>query len=217
MLTIQIPPINQTRALYAYESTSPDELSMEEEALLHVYSVEEDWMLVKVDGASERLGFVPTTYCEPMDAATEVEVEDAGQAAAEIERQREEEAEEDRKRELAAKQRELKLKDKIETWAISEMDGRKKKKGSLGVGNGAMFFASDTSKVRHRCNIANNRHRSSNTRSQISSRCHNHRTSISCSRLLRSASLSTFTAVTATQQRPSSPSSSLVKQLREKR
>jgi len=82
-----------------------------------------------------------------MDAAAEVEVEDAGQAAAELEAQHAAEAEEDRKRQAAARQRELKLKDKIETWAISEMEGKKKKKGTLGVGNGAVFFASDTNKV----------------------------------------------------------------------
>jgi hypothetical protein len=44
-------------------------------------------------------------------------------------------------------QRQLKLKDKVETWSISEMDGRKKKKGTLGVGNGAVFFASESDKV----------------------------------------------------------------------
>lgn len=147
LISVQIPPINQTRALYAYESTSPDELSMSEDHLLQVYSIEDDWLLVRIDGGSEHLGFVPRTYCEPMDAAAEVEVEDAGQAAAELEAQHAAEAEEDRKRQAAARQRELKLKDKIETWAISEMEGKKKKKGTLGVGNGAVFFASDTNKV----------------------------------------------------------------------
>ncbi len=139
--------MTQTRALYAYDSTSADELSMAEDQVLNVYSIEDDWLLVRVQGGSERLGFVPRTYCEPMDEADQVEVEDAGQAAAEVEAQRAAEAEDERKRQAAARQRELKLKDKIETWAISELDGKKKKKGTLGVGNGAMFFASDTDKV----------------------------------------------------------------------
>lgn len=147
LTTPKIPPLNQTRALYAYESTSPDELSMSEDHLLHVYSIEEDWLLVRIDGGSEHLGFVPRTYCQPLDETTEVEVEDAGQAAAELEAQHAAEAEEDKRRQAAARQRELKLKDKIETWAISEVDGKKKKKGTLGVGNGAVFFASDTDKV----------------------------------------------------------------------
>lgn len=37
----------------------------------------------------------------------------------------------------------------VETWSISEVDKKgKKKKGTLGVGNGAMFFASESDKVR---------------------------------------------------------------------
>ena len=36
----------------------------------------------------------------------------------------------------------------VETWSISEVDKKgKKKKGTLGVGNGAMFFASESDKV----------------------------------------------------------------------
>ena len=38
--------------------------------------------------------------------------------------------------------------DAIKTWAISEIDKKgKKKKGTLGVGNGAIFFASEADKV----------------------------------------------------------------------
>jgi hypothetical protein len=40
------------------------------------------------------------------------------------------------------------VKDEVETWSISELDKKgKKKKGTLGVGNGAIFFASETDKV----------------------------------------------------------------------
>jgi hypothetical protein len=39
--------------------------------------------------------------------------------------------------------------DAIKTWAISEVDKKgKKKKGTLGIGNGAIFFASEADKVR---------------------------------------------------------------------
>jgi hypothetical protein len=31
---------------------------------------------------------------------------------------------------------------------LQEVDGKKKKKGTLGVGNGSLFFASDSDKVR---------------------------------------------------------------------
>ncbi|RXK37875.1 hypothetical protein M231_04874 [Tremella mesenterica] len=143
----EIPVLHTTRAIYAYESTSPEELSLDEDAVLHVYSIEDDWLLVRIDGASPKLGFVPRTYCEPFDEASQVDVEDAAQAAAEVEAARQNEAEAAKQREVAERQRQLKLKDKVETWSISEMDGKKKKKGTLGVGNGAVFFASDTDKL----------------------------------------------------------------------
>lgn len=39
--------------------------------------------------------------------------------------------------------------DKIQTWSVSEIDKKgKKKKGTLGVGNGAVYFASESDKVR---------------------------------------------------------------------
>jgi hypothetical protein len=38
--------------------------------------------------------------------------------------------------------------DDIKTWSVSEVDKKgKKKKGTLGVGNGAVFFASESDKV----------------------------------------------------------------------
>lgn len=140
----QIPPMSTTRAMFAYESTSPEELSMSDESALHVYSIEDDWLLVRLDSdPSSKLGFVPRNYCEPLDESEQVQVADAADTEAELEAQRQAQ----RERELAEKQRQLKLKDKVETWSISELDGKKKKKGTLGVGNAAVFFASDTDKV----------------------------------------------------------------------
>lgn len=39
--------------------------------------------------------------------------------------------------------------DGIQIWSVSEVDkkGKKKKKGTLGIGNGAVFFASEADKV----------------------------------------------------------------------
>ena len=38
--------------------------------------------------------------------------------------------------------------DNIRTWAVSEVDKKgKKKKGTLGIGNGSIFFASESDKV----------------------------------------------------------------------
>ena len=117
---------------------------MDEDQQLYVFSAEEDWLLVRVEGGAETLGFVPRNYCEAVDESTGVAVEDAAEGAAEVEAARAADAEAAQQREL---QRQLKLKDKVETWSISEMDGRKKKKGTLGVGNGAVFFASESDKV----------------------------------------------------------------------
>lgn len=120
---------------------------MEEDQTLHVFSIEEDWLLVRIEGGHETLGFVPKTYCEGVDGSQAVEVEDASDAAATVEAARVAQAEAAKQKEKAEMQRQLKLKDKVETWSIAEMDGKKKKKGTLGVGNGAVFFASDTDKV----------------------------------------------------------------------
>jgi hypothetical protein len=117
---------------------------MDEDDTCHVFSEEDDWLLVRIEGKGDTLGFVPKTYCDPIDATHGVEVADAAEGEAEVEAARAEEA---RHREVAERQRQLKLKDKVETWSVSEVDGRKKKKGTLGVGNGAVFFASDTDKV----------------------------------------------------------------------
>ena len=38
--------------------------------------------------------------------------------------------------------------DDIKTWSVSELDKKgKKKKGTLGIGNGSLFFASESDKV----------------------------------------------------------------------
>jgi len=145
--------------MYAYESTSPEELTIDADVDLNVYAEEDDWILVSVVGAEHTLGFVPKNYCEPLDGAAD-EDDDGGQgaavgaavaaggvtaaaaaAAAAAARQ------DDERARAAAKQRELALKDKVESWSISELDGKKKKKGSLSVGNGTIFFSSDSDKV----------------------------------------------------------------------
>ncbi|BEI84339.1 hypothetical protein CcaverHIS002_0409430 [Cutaneotrichosporon cavernicola] len=142
----EMPPINQTRSMYSYESTSPEEVSMDEEATLYVYAVEDEWLLVRVSGGSDKLGFVPRNYCEEIDASTSVAVAGAEESADVVEAQRREEEEAAHAREVAEHQRQLRLKDKVQTWSVAEMDGNRKKNGTLGVGNGAIFFASETDK-----------------------------------------------------------------------
>lgn len=117
---------------------------MAEDDVLHVFAEEDEWLLVRVEGGDERLGFVPKNYCEPLEAANEVEVEGASASAAEVEAQR---AAEEERAAAAEHQRELKRQDKLEMWSISEVEGSLKKKGTLSVGNGAIFFASEMDKV----------------------------------------------------------------------
>jgi hypothetical protein len=41
--------------------------------------------------------------------------------------------------------------DGIQTWSVSEIDKKgKKKKGTIGIGNGGVFFISEADKVCHR-------------------------------------------------------------------
>lgn len=126
---------------------------MPEDAALIVYDEADEWTLVAVQGATPheggRLGFVPTNYIEPVtsDAAevgvsgeaaegmvTEDEVHEVGNTAADSVVGAHPVAGGGRK-------------DSIETWGIQLMDRKKKKKGTLGIGNGAVFFASESDKV----------------------------------------------------------------------
>ncbi|THH29133.1 hypothetical protein EUX98_g5055 [Antrodiella citrinella] len=110
------------KALYDYDAVQPGELTVKEDDLLHVYEKDEDWWLVSL-GEGGKAGYVPGNYCgdpprpEYLDPADRV-ASNKAQA------------------------------DDIKTWAISEVDKKgKKKKGTLGVGNGALFFASESDKT----------------------------------------------------------------------
>ncbi len=165
---IQIPPISHSRALYDYAATSSDELSMTAEDLLEVFEVGAEWNLVRHSQAGGKIGFVPANYTEAVDEGTEggvmgdeVKEVDARQPMSPGGVGRYETPQEQVVRTVS------KEKDAIETWSVSvsversnargkETDGQreqildkkgKKKKGTLGVGNGAVFFASDTDKV----------------------------------------------------------------------
>lgn len=49
---------------------------------------------------------------------------------------------------VAQSKAQARVSDDIKTWSVSEVDKKgKKKKGTLGIGNGALFFASESDKV----------------------------------------------------------------------
>lgn len=55
------------KALYDYEATAGDELTVAEEETLLVYDKEEDWSLVKSQ-TGKGIGFVPTAYIGDVSA-----------------------------------------------------------------------------------------------------------------------------------------------------
>jgi hypothetical protein len=159
--------------LYTYASTSEDELSVEEEHILSVYEHQGEWDLCQVihPVPGTAIGFVPANYTEALQPG---EAEDLGLAKGRLEEgglAKEVDPEEPMSPAIpapppmpaalqfapppqrrissqpAARQEEH-VKDDIQTWSVSELDKKgKKKKGTLGIGNGAVFFASESDKV----------------------------------------------------------------------
>ena len=64
----QASPIWIAKALYDYEATAGDELTITEDETLLVYDKEEDWSLVKSQ-TGKGIGFVPTAYIGEVSAA----------------------------------------------------------------------------------------------------------------------------------------------------
>lgn len=49
---------------------------------------------------------------------------------------------------VAQSKAQARVSDEIKTWSVSKVDKKgKKKKGTLGIGNGSLFFASEADKV----------------------------------------------------------------------
>ena len=153
-------PIRLSRALYDYEAQTEDELSMAEDELLRVYESDGVWLLVKkqgndpLSGGEGRLGYVPANYVD------EAEAVDTG-AAPVVEDEYAEEEEEDDDDDAthtasAAAIPQIQLPqtaqlgkgDEIKMWPVSALDNKKKKKkGTLGIGNASLFFASESDKT----------------------------------------------------------------------
>ncbi|EKM80311.1 hypothetical protein AGABI1DRAFT_73392 [Agaricus bisporus var. burnettii JB137-S8] len=130
------------KALYDYEAAAPGEFSINEDDILLAFDLEGDWLLVQSKTGDEGAGYVPGNYVEestgdespsipvitptsnPRPVSTYVDPAD---------------------RVAASK---VAVADDIKTWSVSEVDKKgKKKKGTLGIGNGAVFFASETDKT----------------------------------------------------------------------
>ncbi|KAJ7095351.1 hypothetical protein B0H15DRAFT_829165 [Mycena belliarum] len=128
------------KALYDYEASAPGELSISEDQILLVFATEEEWLLVQTDDGGGKAGFVPANYVEPHSGveetpAPQIVIPSSPPKPAYVD--------------PAARVASSKIKaDDIKTWSVTEVDKKgKKKKGTLGVGNGAVFFASESDKT----------------------------------------------------------------------
>ncbi|SCV67798.1 BQ2448_5409 [Microbotryum intermedium] len=159
------PVLRLVRAMYDYspalnEEGVPDndeELAITEGEELSLVEEEEDWCLV-LRGDGQGAGFVPTSYIEDADAVHH----EAGPVdqPADVSEEEEEEYIPVAASAAAASTYTGSLlpppqrnpstvsATNVKTWAVTEIDKKKKKKkGTLGVGNGALFFASESDKV----------------------------------------------------------------------
>ncbi|KAJ3554220.1 hypothetical protein NM688_g3224 [Phlebia brevispora] len=148
------PHISVVKALYDYEAQQSTELSVHEDDVLYVFGKEEEWLLVQSQKEDKKVGYVPGNYVEetsaegdsnetsapsspPVPDVTTIVVPDSPPKPAYKDPV-----------ELVNSSKAKAQATPVETWSISEVDKKgKKKKGTLGVGNGAMFFASEADKT----------------------------------------------------------------------
>ncbi|KAH7930078.1 hypothetical protein BV22DRAFT_1191549 [Leucogyrophana mollusca] len=138
------------KAIYDYDAAAPGELTIKEDDILLVFDREGDWILVQSQQEGGKAGFVPATYVEESTGEEEPQGHSIPQIV--VPPSPEPPARPvstyvdpaDRVALAPAKAQA----DDIKTWAISEVDKKgKKKKGTLGIGNGAVFFASESDKT----------------------------------------------------------------------
>ncbi|KAG9053483.1 cytoskeletal protein binding protein [Serendipita sp. 407] len=151
----QATPISTVKAAYDYEASAAGELTITEGEVLQVHERDEEWILVEAKGDkpnSHKVGYVPANYVEEGDggeeeassasvpSASAIVIPDSPPRPAYM-------APEERTAAVAASSDKSKQ-DPIEIWPVSLLDKKgKKKKGTLGVGNGAVFFTSESDKV----------------------------------------------------------------------
>lgn len=140
------------RAIYDYDSAAPGELSIKEDEILMVFDREEDWILVQSKEGG-KAGFVPGNYVEettgmestptPASAASQIIIPPSPEPPA-----RPLSVYVDPADRVALSKAQARVSDEIKTWSVSEVDKKgKKKKGTLGIGSGSLFFASEADKT----------------------------------------------------------------------
>lgn len=138
------PHTSVAKALYDYDAVAPGELTIKEDEHLLVFDREDDWILVQSQKEGGRAGFVPGNYVEEYSGEGQ---EPPSPTSAEPVLSRRVSSYVD-PADLVAQTSVKAQADDIRTWAVSEVDGKgKKKKGTLGIGNGSIFFASESDKM----------------------------------------------------------------------
>ncbi|KAF9191117.1 cytoskeletal protein binding protein [Haplosporangium sp. Z 11] len=157
------PACGTVAGLYKYDATTEEELSFEEGDTLTLYEQDDpDWFLV---GNGAQVGFVPGNYVEVsagQDGQSQAQPtqEQYQEEYAQEEYQPEEDLEEAATAAAAAAASAIAAtsavaagssapaeKDDLKFWSVNEVDKKKKKKkGSLGVGNLTIFFGSEEDK-----------------------------------------------------------------------
>ncbi|KAK0482042.1 hypothetical protein EDD18DRAFT_1201740 [Armillaria luteobubalina] len=124
------------KAVYDYTAAAP---------VLLVYDTEDEWLLVQ-SKTGDKAGFVPANYVEACSEDAEEEEHVAPpQIIIPPSPPRPVSTYVDPADRVASTKVTA---DDIQTWSVSEVDKKgKKMKGTLGIGNGAVFFASETSKA----------------------------------------------------------------------
>ncbi|KIK93500.1 hypothetical protein PAXRUDRAFT_144937 [Paxillus rubicundulus Ve08.2h10] len=145
---------SSVKALYDYDAAAPGELSIKEGEILLVFDREDDWILVQSQKEGGKAGFVPGNYVEESTGGEELDLEPAPAPRPQIIVPPSPQLPArpvsvyvdpaDRVAQAPVKAQA----DDIKTWAVSEVDKKgKKKKGTLGIGNGSLFFASESDKT----------------------------------------------------------------------
>ncbi|CEL57607.1 Actin cytoskeleton-regulatory complex protein SLA1 OS=Ustilago maydis (strain 521 / FGSC 9021) GN=SLA1 PE=3 SV=1 [Rhizoctonia solani AG-1 IB] len=138
-------PITSAKALYDYAANGDGELSIAEDEPLSVFEQEAEWTLVKSTRSGGKAGYVPATYIELSGSAQEEEIVAAAPAPSPPAAPRSSYTD---PTELVAASHTKARSDPVETWSVSILDKKdKKKKGTLGVGNGSIFFSSESDKT----------------------------------------------------------------------
>ncbi|KAK2466185.1 hypothetical protein APHAL10511_001827 [Amanita phalloides] len=133
--------VSTVKVIYDYQASSPGELTVKEDEILMVYETDQDWLLVQSQEGG-MAGYVPGNYVETVSDA-----DSPAPPAVNVPSTRPVSTYVDPADRVASFKASQPRDDPIETWSVTDIDKKKKKKGTLGVGNGAIFFASESDKT----------------------------------------------------------------------